>query len=192
MVNFIATLPKLTGSAGYLFWEICVKLTFALITYSEAVFTTDNMLNALALPQTTDVDEIARRNFLSSQALTILNSILPDNLLILGQPNLWTLIAIPGLVLIFANYQRTIIFQISSNQDLVSQITKLNIRLYKNNCNITLSLQIDKLLNSLTQSTQIMQTILKYDNIILCTNIIAKMKDFIALKEINYTCIASS
>ena len=138
------------------------------------------------------MDEIARRNFLSSQALTILNSILPDNLLILGQPNLWTLIAIPGLVLIFANYQRTIIFQISSNQDLVSQITKLNIRLYKNNCNITLSLQIDKLLNSLTQSTQIMQTILKYDNIILCTNIIAKMKDFIALKEINYTCIASS
>jgi len=103
--------------------------------------------------------------------------------------------AISSLVLIFANYQRTIIFQISSNQNFVSQITKLNfsyIRLYKNNCNITLSLQIDKLLNSLTQSTQIMQTILKYDNIILCTNIIAKMKDFIALKEINYTCIASS
>ena len=39
MANFIATLSKLTSSADYPFWEICVKSTLALITYSEAVFT---------------------------------------------------------------------------------------------------------------------------------------------------------
>jgi len=37
-----------------------------------------------------------------------------------------------------------------------------------------------------------MQTILKYDNIIPYTNIMAAIKDFVALKEINYTCMASS
>jgi len=111
ITNFIATLPKLTSLADYSFWEVHVKSTLALITYSGAVFTTDDMLNALALSQTTNVDEIAKRNFLGSQILTILNSILPDNLLIYGQPNaeaLWaylqTLIEIPGPVLIFANY----------------------------------------------------------------------------------------
>ena len=66
MANFIAALPKLTGPTNYPFWEICVKLTLALIIYPEAVFTADDMLNASALPQTTDVNEIARRNFLSS------------------------------------------------------------------------------------------------------------------------------
>jgi len=45
------------------------------------------MLNALALPQTTDMNEIARKNFLGSQALAVYNSILPDNLLMHGQPN---------------------------------------------------------------------------------------------------------
>jgi len=39
------------------------------------------MLNALALSQTTNVDEITRRNFLDFQVLAILNYILPDNLL---------------------------------------------------------------------------------------------------------------
>ena len=65
-------------------WKICVKSTLALIIYLGAVFTAHNMLNALALPQTTDVDEIARKNFLGSQALAVLNSTLPDNLLIYG------------------------------------------------------------------------------------------------------------
>jgi len=64
MANFIVTILKLTGLADYSFWEICIKSTFALITYPGVVFTADNMLNALALPQITDVDEIARRNFL--------------------------------------------------------------------------------------------------------------------------------
>jgi len=66
---------------------------------------------------------------------------------------------IPCSALIFAGYQRTIIFQISSDQNVVSQITKLNfpyMRLYKNNCDILLFLHIDNLLNSLTQSTQLM------------------------------------
>jgi len=78
----------------------------------------------LAFPQTIDVDEVARRNFLGFQALIILNSILPNNLLMHGQLNagalwtyLWTLIETPGLASVFADYQRTIIFQISSNQD---------------------------------------------------------------------------
>ena len=99
-----------------------VKSNFALITYSEAVFTAEDILNTLALPQTTDV--VARKNFLGFQALTILNFILPDNLLMYGQLNaealwtyLWTLIETSGLASVFADYQRTIIFQISGNQD---------------------------------------------------------------------------
>ena len=45
MANFIATLLKLTDSANYLFLEIHVKSTFVLITYSETIFTVDDMLN---------------------------------------------------------------------------------------------------------------------------------------------------
>jgi len=45
------------------------------------------MLNALALSQTTNINEIARMNFLGSQALTVFNFILLDNLLVHGQPN---------------------------------------------------------------------------------------------------------
>jgi len=52
MANFVATLSKLTGFADYLFWEICVKSTLALITYSGAIFIAKDMLNALALPFT--------------------------------------------------------------------------------------------------------------------------------------------
>jgi len=66
LIIFITTLPKLTSLVNYFFWKICVKLILALITYSEAVFTANDMLNALALSQTTDVDEIIRRNFLDS------------------------------------------------------------------------------------------------------------------------------
>jgi len=87
MANFVATLPKLTSLADYSFWRIHIKSTLALITYSRTVFITDDMLNALALSQTTDVDKIARRNFLSSQALAVFDSTLPDNLLMYGQPN---------------------------------------------------------------------------------------------------------
>ena len=42
------------------------------------------MLNALALSQTTDINKIAKRNFLGFQALAVLNSTLLDNLLIYG------------------------------------------------------------------------------------------------------------
>ena len=45
MVNFVATLSKLTN----LLWKIYVKSTLALIINSEAVFTVNDMLNALAL-----------------------------------------------------------------------------------------------------------------------------------------------
>jgi len=83
----------------------------ALITYTGAVFTTDDMLNTLALSQTTDVDKIAKEKFLNSQALAVLNSTLPDNLLIYSQPNaealwahLWTLMRMFGLASIFADY----------------------------------------------------------------------------------------
>ena len=37
-----------------------------------------------------------------------------------------------------------------------------------------------------------MQTIFKYDNAIIYTNIIATMEDFTIWSRINYTCIASS
>ena len=82
MANFIATLPKLTDLANYSFWKFYIKSILALIIYSRAIFTANNMLNALALSQTIDIDEIARRNFLGFQALAVLNFILLDNLLI--------------------------------------------------------------------------------------------------------------
>ena len=117
MANFVTTFLKLTDPADYPFWKICVKSTLALITYPGAVFTADDMLNALALPQTTDVDEIARKKFLGSQALVFFNSILLDNLLIHGQSNakafwayFWTLMRMPSPASIFVDYQRIITF----------------------------------------------------------------------------------
>jgi len=109
IANFITTFSKLTSLAKYSFWEICVKSALILITYPKAVFIVEDMLNALILSQTTDINEITRRNFLSSQILAVLNFTLL--LLIYGQPNtkaLWaylqTLIGISGLVLVFADY----------------------------------------------------------------------------------------
>jgi len=78
---------KISSPTDYPFWKIYVKSILTLITYSGAVFTANDMLNALALSQTTDINEIARRNFLGFQALTVLNSTLPDNLLIHGHFN---------------------------------------------------------------------------------------------------------
>jgi len=139
------------------------------------------MLNVSTFPQTTDMNKIIRRNFLGFLALAVLNFTLLNNLLIHSQPNaealwayLWTLIETASLVSVFADCQRTITFQISSDQDFASQITEFDflcIRLYRNNCNIPLFLQIDDLLNFLTQSTQ---------------------KNFVVSKKINYTCIALS
>jgi len=65
-------------------------------------------------------------------------------------------------------------------------------RLHENNCDIPLFLQIDDSLNSLIQSTQFMQTILKCNNAISYTNIIAVIEDFIVSKEINYVYMALS
>ena len=86
-------------------------------------------------------------NDLDIQVLAVLNSILLDNFLMYGQPNvktlwahLWTLIEISSSVLIFANYQRTIIFQISGDQDSTSQIAELDflyMRLYRNDCDVS-------------------------------------------------------
>ena len=87
MANFVATLPKLTSPVSYSFWKIHIKSNFALITYLEVIFTANDILNALVLSQTTNINEIVRRNFLSSLALIILNSILSDNLLMYSQPN---------------------------------------------------------------------------------------------------------
>jgi len=56
-------------------------------------------------------------------------------------------------MLVFANYQRIVMFQISNDQNFTSQIAKPDffyIKLYENNCNIPLFLQIDDLLNFLT------------------------------------------
>jgi len=39
------------------------------------------MLNTSALPQITNINKIAKRKFLGFQALAVLNSTLPDNLL---------------------------------------------------------------------------------------------------------------
>ena len=162
MANFVTTLPKLTSPANYSFYEICVKSTLALIIYFGAIFTTNDILNALALPQIIDIDEITRKNFLDSQALAVLNSILPDNLLIHGQPNakifwayLQTLIEMSGPASIFTDYQRTIIFQISSDQDPALQIAELDflyIRLHKNDYNILSALRVMTLLSTISHS----------------------------------------
>ena len=64
MANFVTTLSKLTSLVDYLFWEIYVKLTHALIAYPRTIFTVQDMLNTLALPQTTNVNKITRRKFL--------------------------------------------------------------------------------------------------------------------------------
>ena len=64
MANFVTTLPKITSSVDYIFWEIYIKSILALITYSEAVFTDKDMLNTLALSQITNMYKITRRNFL--------------------------------------------------------------------------------------------------------------------------------
>ena len=76
----------------------------------------------MGLSQTTNVDNVARRNFLGFQVLVVLNSTLLNNLLMYSQPNaeifwahLWTFMEIPGLASVFTNYQRTITFQISDN-----------------------------------------------------------------------------
>jgi len=87
MANFITTLSKLTSLVDYPFRENCVKSTFALTTYSRTVFTTEDILNVLALPQTTDVNGVIKKNFLDFQALAVLNSTLPNNLLIHSWPN---------------------------------------------------------------------------------------------------------
>ena len=139
------------------------------------------MLNALALYQTTNMDEITRRKFLGFQVPAILNFILLNNLLIYIQSNtktLWaylqTFMKTSGLVLVFTNYQRIVIFQISSDQNSAFQIAKFNssyIRLHGNNCDIPLFLQIDNSLNSLTQSIQSMQTVFECNNKILYTNV---------------------
>ena len=57
------------------------------------------------------INKVAKSNFLNFQTLAILNSILPDNLLMYDQPNseaLWaylqTLIETSGLISIFAHY----------------------------------------------------------------------------------------
>jgi len=60
---------------------------------------------------------------------------------------------ISNLILVFANYQRTVMFQISSNQNPTSQIVELDslyMRLHRNNYDISLFLQIDNSLNFLT------------------------------------------
>ena len=111
MANFITILSKLTSSTDYSFWEICIKSTLTFIIYSRTVFTTNNILNALALSQTTDINKIARKNFLGFQALAVLNSTFLDNLLMYGQPDtealwahFWTLMETSGPVSIFADY----------------------------------------------------------------------------------------
>jgi len=58
-------------------------------------------------------------------------------------------------MLVFAHYKKTVIFQIFSDQDSTFEITEpdfSHIRLYENNCDIPLFLQIDNSLKSLTQT----------------------------------------
>ena len=87
IATFVVTLPKLISLTNYSFKKIYVKSTLTLIIYSDAIFTAKDILSTSTLPQTTNIDKVAKRNFLGSQTLTVLNSISSDNLLIHGQPN---------------------------------------------------------------------------------------------------------
>ena len=79
-----------------------------------------------------------------------------------SQPNaeifwahLWTFIEIPGLALVFTNYQRTITFQISDNQNPTFQITELDslyTRLCRNNCDIPSVLRTIAFLSAISHS----------------------------------------
>jgi len=69
------------------------------------------MLNVLAHPQTTNIDETTRRNFVCSQALLVLNSTLLENLSIHSQLDgkaiqdyLYTLMEISNPISVFTNY----------------------------------------------------------------------------------------
>ena len=80
------------------------------------------MLNVLAHPQTTNIDETTRRNFVCSQALLVLNSTLLENLSIHSQLDgkaiqdyLYTLMEISNPISVFTNCQKRIIFQIPSD-----------------------------------------------------------------------------
>ena len=96
------------------------------------------------------------------QHLAVLNSILPDNLLIYGQPNaktfqayFQTLIEMSSPALIFTDYQRTIMFQISSDQDPAPQIAELDslyIRLHENDYNVLSTLRVITLLSIISHS----------------------------------------
>ena len=96
------------------------------------------------------------------QHLAVLNSILPDNLLIYGQPNaktfqayFQTLIEMSGSASIFTDYQRTIMFQISSDQDPAPQIAELDsfyIRLHENDYNVLSALGVITLLSTISHS----------------------------------------
>jgi len=57
------------------------------LLFSSPILRLFLLLNTLALPQTTDVDEITRRNLFNFQVLAILNFTLPDNLLMYNQLN---------------------------------------------------------------------------------------------------------
>jgi len=87
IANFVTILSKLTSLANYFFQKICIKSALSLTTYFGAIFTTEDMLSALVFLQTTDIDKVTRRNFLSFQAVAILNSTLLDNLSMYNQPN---------------------------------------------------------------------------------------------------------
>jgi len=80
-----------------------------------------------------------------------------------SQPNaealwayLWTIMEIPSLASIFVDYQRTITFQISGDQDPAPQIAELNFlytRLCENNCDVLFWKQCLFYLQSLTHGT---------------------------------------
>ena len=135
------------------------------------------MLIASTLSQTTNMDKIARRNFLDSQALTVLDFTLLNNLLMYNQPNtkalwahLWTLMWMPGLLSIFTDYQRTITFQISSDQDSAFQIAKLDclyIRLHRNNCNIPSFLRTMTFLSTIFYSWDSISTSVLFSHIFI-------------------------
>jgi len=86
-----------------------------------------------------------------------------------SQPNiealwayLWTIIEIPSLASIFADYQRTITFQIFGDQDPASEIAELDFlytRLCENNCNLPFVLKAMTLLFTIPHSWNLSGTV---------------------------------
>ena len=133
-----------------------------MITMPSSSYNAKNILISFTISFTQDQDEHIRYNSLDSQVLEIINLSLAHNILMHGKENakflqnyLHNKYGPPGLTFVFTDYQHTRHFQISRNNDLISQITELNTfytRLEGNKYNVPSLIHAMTLLSTISQS----------------------------------------